>query len=178
MSKRISTHGDFVRRASVNFHLLARCRLLLRRKIRPRLRFHAKFHNLVDIEIQQIIRRGLPNPHSLAILGKMMFRRLKQHPRRRHKNIIKEPHRDSDTHVRRRQDLSGQDFAFEGAEDNHAEVDIDVYDTGAVADESFAGLEYVVEGYAETYAVDDFVGVFQVDVVFDCLRAALFEVLG
>ena len=107
-----------------------------------------------------------------------MFRRIKQHSRCRHKDIIKEAHRDTDTHVRRRQDFASQNLTLEGPEDNHAEVDIDVYDSRAVADESFAGLEYVVEGYAQAYTVDDFVGVFQVDVVFDCLRAALFEVLG
>ncbi|KAG9954762.1 hypothetical protein KCU85_g357, partial [Aureobasidium melanogenum] len=86
-------------------------------------------------------------------------------------------HGDSNTHIRGTEDFAHQDFTLEGTEDNHAKVNIDVYDAGAVADETFAGLEYVVEGYAEADAMDHFVCIFGVDVVFDCLRAALFKLL-
>lgn len=173
------TYGNLVWRASVNLDLLTGCGLLLRRQIRPRLRLDTETHHLVDIKVQQTVRvwRRLPHPNPISLLSLDILCRIKQHPRRRNKNIIKEAHRDTNTHIRSRQNFTHEDFTFEGSEDNHAEIDIDVYDAGAVADKTFAGLEYVVEGYAEAYAVDYFVGVFGVDIVFDCLRAALFEVL-
>lgn len=46
-----------------------------------------------------------------------------------------------------------------------------------MADQTFRRLENVVETDAETDFVNDFVGVFGVDVIFDRLRAGLFEVL-
>lgn len=172
------TDCDFVWRPSVNLNLLTRRGLLLRRQIRPRLCLNTEPHHLINIKIQQILRRTLPHPNPVSLLRLDVPRGIKNHSRRRHKDIIKEAHSDSDTHIRGRQDATHADFAFERAEDNHAEIDIDVHDAGAVADEAFGGTKDVIEGYAEADAVDDFVGVFGVDVVFDCLCGALFEVLG
>jgi hypothetical protein len=60
-----------------------------------------------------------------------------------------------------------QDLASEGPEDDHAEVDVDVHDAVAVADEAFGAGDERVEADAEADFVQDFVGVFGVDPVFD-----------
>jgi hypothetical protein len=64
-----------------------------------------------------------------------------------------------------------QDLAAEGAEDDQAEVDVYVYDAVAVADQAFGARDERVEADAEADFVQDFVGVFGVEPVFDCARA-------
>lgn len=71
-----------------------------------------------------------------------------------------------------------QDLAAEGAEDDHAEVDVYVYDAVAVADEPFGAGDERVEADAEADFVQDFVGVFGVEPVFDCAGAGEGEARG
>lgn len=61
-----------------------------------------------------------------------------------------------------------KEFAFEGSEDDESEVDVDVYYAGSMTDEAFRGGNEGVEADAEADFVEDFVGVFGVDPVFDC----------
>lgn len=71
-----------------------------------------------------------------------------------------------------------QDFATEGPEDDHAEVDVDVHNAVAVADEAFGAGDERVEADAETDFVQHFVGVFGVDPVFDGAGAGQAEAGG
>lgn len=71
-----------------------------------------------------------------------------------------------------------QKLAAEGAEDDDAEVDVYVYDAVAVADEPFGAGDERVEADAEADFVQDFVGVFGVEPVFDCAGAGEGEARG
>ena len=71
-----------------------------------------------------------------------------------------------------------QDLAAEGAEDDHAEVDVDVDDAVAVPDQALGAGDERVEADAEADFVQHFVGVFGVDPVFDCARAGEAEGRG
>jgi hypothetical protein len=57
------------------------------------------------------------------------------------------------------------------------EFTVDVRKAGAMANQSFGCGKEIVETYAETYLLNDFVCVFSVYVVFDCLRCIFSEVL-
>jgi hypothetical protein len=57
-------------------------------------------------------------------------------------------------------------------------ITVDVDETSAVADQAVRGLKEIVEADAETYALDYFVGVFGVDIVFDALEIAFLEIVG
>ena len=97
--------------------------------------------------------------------------------RRRHKHVVEKVHGDADAVHMVRRDLALQDFTFEWSEDNEPEVDVDVDNARAVANQSFGSCENVVQANAESDFVNHFVRVLGIDVVFDCLRAALFKVL-
>lgn len=148
--------------------------LLIRTQIRPRLPLHPEPHSLVIVKEELVPLARIPHP---SLLRHIEFRRIKQHIRRRHPHVLEEVHRDADARRVVGHDFPLQDLAFEGPEDDEAEVDVDVYDACPVADETLGRGEDVVETEAQAGLVDYFVAVFGVDVVFDCLRAALFEVL-
>ena len=51
-----------------------------------------------------------------------------------------------------------KDFVAEGTEDDEAEFDVDVYEAGAVTDETFGGEEEIIHADAETDLLDDLGG--------------------
>lgn len=75
-------------------------------------------------------------------------------------------------------DDAADDFAAPGPEDDELEVDVDVDDACAVADEALRGGDEGVKANAEAGLVEDFVGVFGVDPVFERAGAGFVEVGG
>ena len=93
-----------------------------------------------------------------------------------HFDIIKEMRADSDALRSCRADSSNHDLVLEGPEDNHAEFDVDVDQAITMSDQTFRCKEQIVETDTEADLLDDFVGVFGVDVVFNGLCGWLVEV--
>ena len=109
---------------------------------------------------------AVPHPHPIVTL-RLPLARIKQH-RRRHLQVLEEVHAQPDAVLDvRLRDRALQDLATEGPEDDHAEVDVDVHDAVAVPDQALGAGDERVEADAETDLVQDLVGVFGVDPVFD-----------
>ena len=89
---------------------------------------------------------------------------LKQ-PSSRHKHLIEEVSAHLDAGGGSRADAAREHLALEGAEDDHAELDVDV-SAPVLPDHALRHLGQVVEGDAEAHAVDYLVGVLFVDLVF------------
>lgn len=97
-------------------------------------------------------------------------------------HVLEEIHVQPNPRVRFQRGRGGddarQDLAFAGPKDEEFEVDVDVDGSRAVADQALRGGEQGVEGDAEADFVQDFVGVFGVEVVFDRAGRGFGEVCG
>jgi len=89
---------------------------------------------------------------------------LKQ-PSSGHKHLVEEVCAHLDAGRRGGADAAREHLALEGAEDDHAELDVDV-SAPVLPDHALRHPGQVVEGDAEAHAVDHLVGVLFVDLVF------------
>lgn len=97
--------------------------------------------------------------------------------RPRYEDIIEKVHRDPDTMCVVTNDPSLEDLTFKWSEHYQPEVDMDVDDACAVADQTLGKFEDVEEAEDETDFVDDLVGILGVYVVFEGAGTAFLVVL-
>ncbi len=119
---------------------------------------------------------GLIIPPDPRLLLRIIFSTLEEHASGNN-DVLEELGAHIQSSRRAFLDDGGDDFSLERAEDDHAELDVDVEIAGAVADETVGCFEDVVHADAEADFLDDFVGVFLVDFVFDLIAVFFVEVV-
>ena len=98
--------------------------------------------------------------------------------RTRHKDIIKEVHRDPNAQLVVGYNTTLQDLALERPEYNQAKVDVHIDDAGTMTNETLGEFENVKETDDQADLMDHFVGIFGIDVVLESACAAFLMVLG
>lgn len=110
-----------------------------------------------------------------------------------HEDVGEEWRAKVDAFWRGRGDAAVHDLVLEGAEYDEAELDVDVYEAGAVADETFGGGEQVIQADAQADFLNHLgrelehlneaaskcrhlVCIFYVDVILDRLLTGLLEI--